>query len=115
MDTLSDVKEEIRQLHDRSQGTKTALKVLEATSSERHASIIEKIEKLNYDLEKVNTDLEKLNQKISVELGTLSKNIAELHTLALQGKTSLKTLWALGGIFAATLAVIASWMDIFKL
>lgn len=115
MEGLSDIKEEIRQLHERSQSTKTSLRVLEATSSERHASIIEKIEKLNVDLEKVNADLEKLTVKISKEMDALSKNITDLHNLALQGKTSLKTLWFLGGVFAATLAVIASWMDIFKL
>lgn len=114
MEALSEIKEEIKQLHDRSQGTKTSLKVLEATSSERHASIIEKIEKLNSDLEKVNVDLERLTVKMSNELDNLSKNIAELHSLALQGKTSLKTLWFLGSVFAGILAVIATWLEIFK-
>lgn len=114
MEALSDLKEEIRQLHERTQGTKTSVKVLEATSTERHASIIEKIEKLNSDIEKVNNDIEKLSVKISSDIDTLAKHISELRSLALQGKTSLKTLWFLGGLIASAIALLSPITELFK-
>lgn len=114
MEALSEIKEEVRQLNERSQTTKTDLKVLEATSSNRHTYMVEKIEKINSDIEKINTDIEKLSEKISSDMDVLAKHVSDLRTLALQGKTSLKTLWFLGGFIASAIAMLSPISDLFK-
>jgi hypothetical protein len=42
----------------------------------------------------------------------LLSRITELQDLASQGKTSLKTLWVLGGMVAGALALLAAWFKV---
>jgi uncharacterized coiled-coil DUF342 family protein len=107
MEDLSSIRAEIQQLHERSQNTKMEVKVLGTKWDERHATILEKIEKMD-------SELEKLAVRFDKEISSISTKIDELNTLANQGKTSLKTLWFLGGLIAGTLALIAAWLDLFK-
>jgi hypothetical protein len=43
------------------------------------------------------------------DMDLLLSRITELQELASQGKTSLKTLWVLGGMVAGGLALLAAW------
>jgi prefoldin subunit 5 len=101
MEDLSSIREEIKQLHERSQNTKTDVRVLQTKYDERLAVLMEKIEKLDTDVGRLNDRFESVLQKID-----------ELNTLASQGKTSLKTLWFIGGAVAAIGATIATWSDL---
>ena len=107
MDDLSNIRAEIQQLHERSQNTKMEVKVLGTKLDERHLTIIEKIEKLD-------SEMQKLASRFDNEIASIAASIAELNTLANQGKTSLKTLWFIGGLIAGSIALLASWMDLFK-
>jgi prefoldin subunit 5 len=101
MEELSSIRDEIKQLHERSQNTKTEVKVLQAKYDERLAVLMQKIEKLDTDVGRLNDRFESVLQKID-----------ELNELASQGKTSLRTLWFIGGAVAAVGATIATWSDI---
>jgi prefoldin subunit 5 len=101
MEDLSNIREEIKQLHERSQNTKTEVKVLQTKYDERLAAIMEKIEKLDTDVERLNARFESVLQKID-----------HLSDLAVQGKTSLRTLWFIGALVAALGAAIANWSDV---
>jgi len=105
MEDLSAIREEIKQLHERSQNTKTDVRVLQTKVDERHLALMEKMEKLS-------TDLERLNSKFDLELSSLLEKIDKLNALANQGKTSLRTLWFIGGMVAALGAAIATWSDL---
>jgi hypothetical protein len=43
-------------------------------------------------------------------MAEMLKHITALQELATQGKTSLRTLWILGGLVASGLALLASWL-----
>ena len=47
-------------------------------------------------------------------MNRLYKKIDSLQELATQGKTSLKTLWIVGSIVAGGMALLASWLQLFK-
>ena len=99
------MREEIKQLHERSQNTKTEVKVLQTKFDERHLALMEKMEKLT-------SDIERLNNRFDVEMVSLLEKIDKLNDLAIQGKTSLRTLWFIGGLVAALGAAIATWSDV---
>ena len=105
MEDLPAVREEIKQLHERSQNTKTDVRVLQTKFDERHAALMEKMEKMT-------SDMEKLTDRFNTEMSSLLEKIDALNTLANQGKTSLKTLWFIGGLVAAIGAAIATWSDL---
>lgn len=105
MEDLSSMREEIKQLHERSQNTKTEVKVLQTKFDERHLALMEKMEKLT-------NDIERLNNRFDVEMVSLLEKIDKLNDLAIQGKTSLRTLWFIGGLVAALGAAIATWSDV---
>jgi predicted nucleic acid-binding Zn-ribbon protein len=105
MEDLSSIREEIRQLHERSQNTKTEVKVLQTKFDERHLALMEKIEKLT-------NDIERLNNRFDSEMSSLLEKVDQLNNLANQGKTSLRTLWFIGGLVAAVGAAIATWSDL---
>ena len=105
MEDLSSMREEIKQLHERSQNTKTEVKVLQTKFDERHLALMEKMEKLT-------SDIERLNSRFDVEMISLLEKIDKLNDLAIQGKTSLRTLWFIGGLVAALGAAIATWSDV---
>jgi len=105
MEDLSSMREEIKQLHERSQNTKTEVKVLQTKFDERHLALMEKMEKLT-------SDIERLNNRFDVEMVSLLEKIDKLNDLAIQGKTSLRTLWFIGGLVAALGAAIATWSDV---
>lgn len=107
MEDLSNLREEIKQLHERSQNTKTEVRVLQTKFDERHLALMEK-------MEKITADVEKLTNRFDSEMSSLLEKIDQLNTLANQGKTSLKTLWFIGGLSATLLAGLATWMDLFK-
>ena len=96
MEDLSILREEINQLHDRTQNTKSDLRVLQTKFDERNNAILEKIDRLE------------------TEMSLVLKKLNELNDLANSGKTSIRTLWFLGGLVAATLATLATWLDIFR-
>lgn len=99
------MREEIKQLHERSQNTKTEVKVLQTKFDERHLALMEKMEKLT-------SDIERLNNRFDTEMVSLLEKIDKLNDLAIQGKTSLRTLWFIGGLVAALGAAIATWSDV---
>lgn len=105
MEDLSSMREEIKQLHERSQNTKTEVKVLQTKFDERHLALMEKMEKLT-------SDIERLNNRFDTEMVSLLEKIDKLNDLAIQGKTSLRTLWFIGGLVAALGAAIATWSDV---
>ncbi len=107
MEDLSNLREEIKQLHERSQNTKTEVRVLQTKFDERHIALMEK-------MEKITADMEKLTSRFDSEMSSLLEKIDQLNTLANQGKTSLRTLWFIGGLVAAIGAALATWLDVLK-
>lgn len=107
MEDLSNLREEIKQLHERSQNTKTEVRVLQTKFDERHTALMEK-------MEKITQDMERLSSRFDSEMSSLLEKLDQLNTLANQGKTSLRTLWFIGGLVAAAGATIATWLDVFK-
>jgi len=63
-------------------------------------------------MEKLTSDIERLNNRFDVEMVSLLEKIDKLNDLAIQGKTSLRTLWFIGGLVAALGAAIATWSDV---
>ena len=105
MEDLSSIREDIKQLHERSQNTKTEVRVLQTKFDERHLALMDKMEKLA-------NDVERLNNRIDSEMASLLEKVDQLNELANQGKTSLRTLWFIGGLVAALGAAIATWSDL---
>jgi prefoldin subunit 5 len=101
MEDISNIREEIKQLHERSQNTKTEVKVLQTKYDERVLVIMEKIEKLDSDVGRLNARFDSVFEKID-----------QLSELATQGKTGLRTLWFVGALVAAIGGSIATWSDI---
>lgn len=105
MEDLSSIREDIKQLHERSQNTKTEVRVLQTKFDERHLALMDKMEKLA-------NDVERLNNRFDSEMASLLEKVDQLNELANQGKTSLRTLWFIGGLVAALGAAIATWSDL---
>jgi len=105
LEDLSSIREDIKQLHERSQNTKTEVRVLQTKFDERHLALMDKMEKLA-------NDVERLNNRIDSEMASLLEKVDQLNELANQGKTSLRTLWFIGGLVAALGAAIATWSDL---
>lgn len=105
MEDLSSIREDIKQLHERSQNTKTEVRVLQTKFDERHLALMDKMEKLA-------NDVERLNNRFDSEMASLLDKVDQLNELASQGKTSLRTLWFIGGLVAALGAAIATWSDL---
>lgn len=107
MDELSEIKEDLKDLNRRLQTAETSIQVAEATRTERHQSMIDRFER-------VEQRLDLLEEQLTRDMQILYKKIDALQELATQGKTSLKTLWIVGGLVTAGLALLASWLQVFK-
>ena len=80
---LQDTKQEINWLHERTQTTKSDLSTHEAVCAERY--------------EQLQKTLEDMDSAIKEN----SKQIGELHKMALEGKTSFRTILFMGGFSVA--------------
>lgn len=80
---LDQIRSELDRLHDRTTSTKLEITALQATSEQRLNHILTCLEALRSDME------------------VLNESVANLQTLATEGRTSLKTLLWLGGAAAA--------------
>jgi hypothetical protein len=107
MDDLNDIKDDIKDLGRRLQVAETAIQVTEATRTERHQNMIDRFER-------VEQRLDMLEEQLTRDMRILYNKIDLLQELATQGKTSLKTLWVVGGLVTAGLALLASWLQVFK-
>jgi DNA-binding transcriptional regulator YbjK len=107
MDELTEIKDDIKDINRRLQAAETAIQVAEATRTERHENMIDRFERVEHRL-----DL--LEEQITRDMNILYKKIDALQELATQGKTSLKTMWVVGGLVTAGLALLASWLQVFK-
>lgn len=105
MDNL--VRDDIKELQTKTASTYTDLKILESRSEDRHKVLLEKIENIN-------NDVQKMSVRLDSELSRIITKMDDLNDLANQGKTSLKTLWFIGGLAASILAFLATWADLFK-
>ncbi len=106
-DELSSLREELKDINKRLQQAETSIKVSDVTRTERHTHMIEKIERLDQRLNL-------LEEQLATDMDKLYKKIDALQNLALQGKTSLKTLWLIGGVVSAGLGILATWLQVFK-
>ena len=100
-------REDIKELQEKSNTTKTDLRVLESKSEDRHIALMDKIDVIN-------SDMQRMSNRLDTELFRILSKIEELNSLANQGKTSLKTLWFIGGLAASILAFLATWSDVFN-
>ena len=107
MDDLTDLKKDVKDLGLRIQEADTAIQVAEATRTERHQNMIDRFER-------VEQRLDTFEEQLTSDMRVLYNKIDSLQELATQGKTSLKTLWIVGGLVAAGLALLASWLQVFK-
>lgn len=107
MDELTELRDDIKDINRRLQAAETSIQVAEATRTERHQNMIDRFER-------VEQRLDLLEEQITRDMNVLYKKIDALQELATQGKTSLKTLWIVGGLVTAGLALLASWLQVFK-
>ena len=103
MDEISSIREDLKDISRRLQTAETTLKVEEATRAERHQSMIDRFERLE-------SRLDTLEEQISNDMSEILKHINALQELATQRKTSLRTLWVIGGLVTGGLALLASWL-----
>ncbi len=103
MDELSNLREDLKDISKRLQEAETTLKVEDATRAERHQNMIERFERLE-------NSLDTLEEQISTDMAEILRHISALQELATQGKTSLRTLWVIGGLVTGGLALLASWL-----
>jgi predicted nucleic acid-binding Zn-ribbon protein len=107
MEDLNDLKDDIKDLGRRLQAAETSIQVAEATRSERHQNMIDRFER-------VEQRLNMLEEQLTRDMNILYNKIDLLQELATQGKTSLKTMWVVGGLVTAALGLLASWLQVFK-
>ena len=107
MENNNNFREDIKELQEKSGNLRTELKVLESKSETRHIALMEKIEFIN-------DDMLRMSNRLDSELFRILTKVEELNALANQGKTSLKTLWFIGGLAASILAFLATWSDVFS-
>jgi DNA-binding transcriptional regulator YbjK len=104
---MDDIKDDLKDINRRLQAAETAIQVSEVTRTERHQNMIDRFER-------VEQRLNLLEEQITRDMNILYKKLDALQELATQGKTSLKTLWVVGGLVTAGLALLASWLQVFK-
>jgi uncharacterized protein (UPF0335 family) len=92
---FQDIKNNIYQLHERSQKTKSHLETHEAVCAERYKQIITSIERLNNIVEGNNS------------------RIQELHNLASESKMGFKTIMFLGTVITGITAFVYTVMGMF--
>lgn len=85
---LDQIRSELDRLHDRTTATRMDVTALQATTQQRFEHILQCLEAMRSDMETLNT------------------SVANLQTLATEGRTSLKTLLWLGGAVAAATTII---------
>jgi chromosome segregation ATPase len=107
IDDITEIKDDLKDLNRRLQVAETSIQVAEATRTERHQNMIDRFER-------VEQRLDLLDQQLTKDMKTLYNKIDALQELATQGKTSLKTLWIVGGLVTTGLALLASWLQVFK-
>lgn len=103
MDEITNLREDLKDISKRLQQAETTLKVEDATRAERHQNMIERFERLE-------NRLDTLEEQISTDMAEILRHISALQELATQGKTSLRTLWVIGGLVTGGLALLASWL-----
>lgn len=86
---LDKIQTELDRLHERSQSNKANISAHEAVCEERYNNIM--------------TTMNSIND----EMRSMHKKVNEVTELATQGKTSLKTLFWLGGTVAAVAAFVS--------
>jgi hypothetical protein len=102
LDEIQYFKEELDDISKRLQTAESAILVADALRAERHQYMIDRFERLE-------VRISALESKMTKDMDLLLSRITELQDLASQGKTSLKTLWVLGGMVAGGLALLAAW------
>lgn len=107
MDDVARYTEELNRLKERQHDYAMQLAVLKESSEHRHQTILEKIDQL-YEFNSA------ISVKFNKEMSIVIEKIESLQDLANQGKTSLKTLWFIGGLVASILAFIATWAELIK-
>jgi DNA anti-recombination protein RmuC len=107
MEEINELKDDLKDINRRLQAAETTIQVAEATRTERHENMIDRFERVEHRLDM-------LEEQISRDMHVLYKKIDALQELATQGKTSLKTLWILGGLVTGGLALLASWLQVFR-
>jgi protein subunit release factor A len=107
MENLNSILEDLKDLNKRLQKAETFIEVSDATRVERHQSMLDRFERVD---ERLNA----LEKQICSDMEKLYLKIDALQELATQGKTSLRTLWILGSIVAGGMALLASWLEMFK-
>jgi len=91
---ISRLEKDVNTLHERTQETKTRLSTHEAVCEERYENILNTFASYEGKLDEVH------------------KEVLELKTLATQGKTSLRTLFFVGTMVAASIAALAAFSNI---
>jgi predicted nuclease with TOPRIM domain len=107
MGDLEDLKTEVKDIIKRLQSAETAIQVSEATRTERHSSMLDRFER-------VESRLTELENRLITDMNKLHTKIDDLQDLAVKGKVSLKTLWVVGAMVAGGLALLSSWLQVFK-
>jgi DNA anti-recombination protein RmuC len=107
MEEINELKDDLKDINRRLQAAETSIQVAEATRTERHENMIDRFERVEHRLDM-------LEEQITRDMNVLYKKIDALQELATQGKTSLKTLWIVGSLVAAGLALLASWLQVFR-
>lgn len=90
---LDQIRSELNSLHERSNNNKVAIATLEAVNEQRFDNILACLENMKKELELQNA------------------SIANLQSLATEGRTSLKTLLWVGGFIASLVAFFVMIYD----
>jgi hypothetical protein len=94
---LSEIKEDIRRLHERTQQTKSNLESLKVLSDARNENILKTLTKLAENYEAINSDIKDLSEKIE-----------RLNMIATSGKASIRTLLIVGGLISSIVGMIVA-------
>jgi len=94
MENPDDTKQNLNWLHERTQQTKSDVSTHEAVCAERYNNLMNTITKLEE------------------ALASNTKQIAELHKIASEGKTSFKTVLFIGGLVTGITTIIYTLLGI---
>lgn len=94
---LSEIKEDIRRLHERTQQTKSNLESLKVLSDARNENILKTLTKLAENYEGINRDIKELSEKIE-----------RLNIIATSGKASIRTLLIVGGLISSLVGILVA-------
>jgi hypothetical protein len=94
---LSEIKEDIRRLHERTQQTKSNLESLRVLSDARNENILKTLTKLAENYEGINSDIKELSEKIE-----------RLNMIATSGKASIRTLLIVGGLISSLVGILVA-------